>query len=258
MPSNEYLCGLQYEADPYRIECNKIALCKNIALYMESELLSQYLVLLKDFPEYKIDVNSIGVRALKNLCLEMLLIGNHEKYFQLAVDQFYKSNNLTDEYGALLPFVKYSCEGYEKLLDYFYIKNSNHEKIVDMWISLYAIQIPNAKIDIIERLKNLIKNKDIRLNNFSRINSLLQTYFYENPLSFHDPSCVGYNFWSETILILDKINPSLASQGARVLMNWRSLKISNKIHIESLLRSMLSEHKLSDNLEEVLSKMLKY
>jgi aminopeptidase N len=256
LPKNEYLYGIALEIDPFFIEHNKLDLYKSIAIYLEQELLYMYSTLTNSNAEFNIDLSSIGDRTLKNKCLEMLLLANSKKYLPLATRQFNDAQNLTDVYGALLPIVKYSCKGYGALLQDFYIKNKSNDKIVDMWISLHATQIPGPKIDVIHNLKGLIESGEFGINSPVRISNLLLTYFYENSLSFHDLGGAGYIFWSEYTLLLDKINPSLSAKIARVLMNWRNLKNSNKLQIEGLLRKMISEFPMSENLQEILSNML--
>jgi len=256
LPRNEYLYGIAIDVDPFFIEHSKLDLFKSIAINLEEELLLMYLALFKSNPEDKIDLKSIGDRALKNKCLEMLLLANKEKYLHIAVKQFNDGQNLTEVFGALQPIVKYSCKGYEELLHSFYIQNKSIDKVVDMWVSLHAIQIPGPKIDVINNIKKLIQTCEFGINNPLRLNNLLQSYFYENPISFHNPGGAGYIFWSEYTLMLDRMNPSLSAQTAKVLMNWRNFNKPNRLQIEVLLRSMISKSYISENLKEILDKML--
>lgn len=257
LPQNEYLYGMALEVDPFSIEQSKLNVYKSIAIFLEEELLSQYGKSINSNLEINSNNYSIGDRALKNKCLEMLLLVNKERYLPLAVQQYKGAENLTDAYGALHLMVKYSCVGYRKFMQDFYAKNISNEKNIDMWASLHAIQIPTPAIDVINNLKSLIEVDDFGISNPPRLSSILLSYFHENPISFHDPEGRGYLFWAESILMLDKINPSLSAQASRVLMNWKDFKNANKLKIEKLLRMMIGDPSISVNLEEILNNMLK-
>lgn len=257
LPQNEYLYGVAFEIDPFSIEQSKLHVYKSIAIFLEEELLSQYRKLIVSSLEINMNNYSIGDRALKNKCLEMLLLINKEKYSPLAVQQYNGAENLTDAYGALHLMVKYSCVGYRKFLQDFYEKNISYEKNIDMWASLHAIQIPTPEIDVINNLRSLIEVDDFGISNPQRLSGILLSYFHENPISFHDPKGLGYLFWAESILMLDKINPNLSAQASRVLMNWVDFKSANKLKIEKHLRMMISDPSISVNLEEILKNMLK-
>lgn len=256
LPQNEYLYSMSLEVDPFSIEHQKLDLYKRISINLEKEILSQYLQLINENTEFEIDFKSIGDRAFKNKCLEMLILVNSKKYLSLAISQYHEAKNLTDIYGALKPIVKFSCKGYEDLLQKFYDDNVNSEKIIDMWTSMHAIQLPGPDSDVIRKLNRLISSREFGIANPLRLSNLLLSYFYENPLSFHNPSGDGYVFWSECTLLLDKINPSLSTQIAKVLKNWRYLKNPNRLQIEGLLKAMIAENSTSENLQEILINML--
>jgi aminopeptidase N len=84
----------------------------------------------------------------------------------------------------------------------------------------------------------------------------VSTFCAGNPVGFHAPDGSGYAFWAEQVIALDALNPQVASRLARAMDRWRRYTPALQEHMKKALQQVSGQHKLSNDVREVVSKAL--
>ncbi|MGH6624696.1 MAG: aminopeptidase N C-terminal domain-containing protein, partial [Burkholderiaceae bacterium] len=66
----------------------------------------------------------------------------------------------------------------------------------------------------------------------------------------------GYAFWSEQVLTLDRINPTVAARIARSLDRWRKYTPDRQAAMRSALQDVADSAALSRDVREIVTKSL--
>ena len=94
------------------------------------------------------------------------------------------------------------------------------------------------------------------LKNPNRVRALIGAFAVGNPLRFHDRSGGGYRLLREVVQALDSINPQTAARMAAAFETWRRYDPERQRMIRSELEAIAAGPGLSNNLYEMVSKML--
>lgn len=255
MPNESSLNQELTLVDPIKLALNRMAYIKHIAQQCEQALLECYEAMDSD-GAYSLEPYEMGRRSLKGLCINMLLDLDPEKYDSLAKNQYFKANNFTDRMTAIGPLSIYSAPSADECLSHFYRQYQQESTALDGWFSIQALRIPRNMGDTIKMMEKLTLDSAFSWTNPSRAASLFASFFYGNTLGYRQVDGSGYEFWKETVLKLDAINPTFASGMARVNLNWRKLTHPHQALIEKNLREILESQSLSVNVSEIISKSL--
>ncbi len=255
MPNEPSLYQHLEVVDPIKLTLDRRKFIQCIAQHCENELVATYLAM-KSSGAYTLEPIEMGRRSLRGLCLGMLLDLNPEKYSSLAKDQYFNANNFTDRMNAIGPLSIYSAPAAQECLDHFYQHYQEEPTVLDGWFAIQAMRIPSSAGEAIANLEALMLDKAFSWTNPNRASSLLASFFYGNPLAFHQLDGSGYAFWKDIVLKLDSINPMLASGMARANLNWRKLSLNHQVLIEKNMREILKSPSLSINVREIISKSL--
>ena len=206
---------------------------------------------LQVYESLKKNTSSAGARSLKNLALFYLQFSTEQARAgeqSLAWQQFINSTNMTDQQGALRALPSpLRAQG----LELFYESWKKDPVTLNKWFSLQAHQ-PEAQT--FEVVKKLVLHPDFNVRNPNRVYALLRTYG-QNLVSFHHPLNRSYEFYSEQIGVLDKINPAVATRLASAFDIWKKLPASNQVRVKAALEALI-EKGLSKNTYEIISKNL--
>jgi aminopeptidase N len=241
--------------DPIKLSLDRRAFIHCIASHCEEQLLSLFSSLQTSGP-YSLEPLAMGRRALKNFCLGMLIDFNSEKYDSLGSEQYTNANNYTDRLFALWSLTLFSAPSAKVCLRDFYERHQEEPAVLDGWFGMQAMRIPKNNGETLQTIQELAKDPAFSWTNPNRVTSLLATFFYSNPLAFHNLDGSGYEFWKEVIVKLDALNPILASMMARANLNWRKLSNNHQILIEKNMRDLLETGSLSTHVREIISKAL--
>jgi aminopeptidase N len=85
---------------------------------------------------------------------------------------------------------------------------------------------------------------------------VIHTFCSNNPASFHQADGSGYEFWADSVLALDLINPQVAARLARAMDRWRLFVAPYQDHMKSALERVAASQILSPDTREVISKAL--
>jgi aminopeptidase N len=204
---------------------------------------------------YSPNPNQAGKRALKNLALQMIIEHQPIVGAKLAVQQFQNSDNMTDRLAALVTLVQnHSPQANDCLTDY-YQRYESDDLAIDKWFAIQASRQPHAKMDLMSKIRSLQSHPAFNMRNPNRVRSVIHAFCMNNPAGFHDVSGKGYEFWAESLLELDKINPQVAARLARAVDHWKKFSSPFKDQMRVSLESV-AKHTLSNDVSEVIHKAL--
>ena len=205
--------------------------------------------------EFSADADSIAQRALKNLALSYLTRTAEKESTQQCWSQFEGASNMTDQLAALRCLVNSSSEAATELkqqaLADFYQQWSHEPLVVDQWFAVQAsCQLPDG----LSRVKLLLEHPDFEIKNPNKVRSLIGAFCGQNHIGFHDASGSGYEFLADQVIVLDKINPQIASRLLTPLTRWKKFDASRQRLMQIQLQRIKATENLSKDVFEVVQK----
>jgi aminopeptidase N len=176
-----------------------------------------------------------------------------EEVFALCKDQFYSSNNMTDEIAAFTFLVDSESPDREKAINDFYDKWNKDQLVLDKWFSAQAMSTRDGVLDQMDALNG---HNDFDLKTPNRVRSLISVFCGLNQVSFHDKSGRGYEFLARNIKALDPLNPQIAAGLAKQLTRWKSFDKDRQKLMIVTLEDIMKQKGLSKHVYEIVSKSL--
>lgn len=198
-------------------------------------------------------IDSIGRRALKNLCLDYLLSLKTPDVIALSKSQWKQAQNMTDRMGALQPLMNIDCPERTEALSDFYRQFENEALSIDKW---FRLQAQSDLPDVIERIQTLLSHPKFDLKNPNRVRALIGSFTAQNLVHFHQMDGKGYQFLTDQILVVDKFNPMVSARLAEPLTQWRKMDEKRQLQIKQCLERLKSQKTLSKDVYEIVSKSL--
>ena len=256
LAAESYLYEQCTSVDPQKIFSDRRAFRREIAKQLQLEWAALYQQMQTPGP-FKSDAVDAGKRTLKNLALSMLLEANTAVWAPMAVNQYRIADNMTDRYAALAGLVIHGAKEATDCLNDFYERFTNDALVIDKWFGLQSSRSPVDGIDpTLSNVKKLRQHPAFKMNNPNRVRSVIHTFCSNNPASFHQADGSGYEFWVDSVLALDPINPQVAARLARALDRWRLFAAPYQDHMKSALERVAASQILSPDTREVISKAL--
>ena len=218
------------------------------------ELLESLISHHKNTP-YIFSTHDIGLRALINAGLYLLIEANHPKAFEWVEDLYIKSNNMTNRFNALNLGVKYGSFALkEKLLTDFYQNFAKDDLLIlDKW---FMVQASIPKKDTLLTVEKLCEHSDFDIKNPNQVRSLLGVFSLRNFIGFHLSDGSAYEFLAEKVLILDRLNPQIAARLVEPLLQWRRYTDEHAVLMRSALQKIALISELSSDLYEKVMKSI--
>ena len=256
LPAEAYLYEQCVSVDPQKIYSARRAFRHAIASELRIEWAALYQQMQSAEP-FSPDAASAGKRGLKNLALSMLLDADPLIWAPMAVNQYQNADNMTDRYAALAGLVIHGSKSASACLEDFYQRFADDALVIDKWFALQSSRppVPGAE-STLQEVKRLREHDAFRLNNPNRVRSVIHAFCMNNPASFHQADGSGYEFWAESVLTLDSINPQVASRLARGLDRWRHFAQPYRDLMLAALKQVAACQTLSADVKEVVSKAL--
>ncbi|MDA1011651.1 MAG: aminopeptidase N [Proteobacteria bacterium] len=251
-PAESHLAESLELVDPDLLHSARNALRLTIAPTLEAQLLDVYLKQ-SNQASYSPDARSAGQRAIKNVCLGLLVDLKKQEYVDLSLRQLETATNMTDEYAALQIIVNATRPECEEALIKFYDKWRSEPLALDKW---FAVQAASPSKNTAERVKELMTHPTFDIKNPNKVFALLRT-FSANHVHFHRSDGFGYRLISEAILELDAINPQVAARISRSFDRWQKFDKAHQSHAKSALETIINQPKLSKDTGEIISKTLR-
>lgn len=256
LPSEAYLAELTDVADVDAIHQAREAVRDDISAKLKGLLVSVY-KLCQTTDEYKPESEQIARRALKNVCLGYLMAGDSGEYVDLCVRQFEQSDNMTDTSAAVRALINCPAElavgAKEKVLTEFYNRWQDEALVIDMWFSMQAAcSLPGT----VNKVNELLQHEAFTLKNPNRVRSVVSAFGGQNTVNFHAIDGSGYEFLSDRVIELNKINPQLAARVLAPLTRWRKFDDTRQSLMKAQLQRIIDEPELSPDVFEIVSKSL--
>jgi aminopeptidase N len=256
LPLESYLYEQCTSVDPQKIFAARRAFRREIAKQLQLEWAALYQQMQTPGP-FKSNAVDAGKRALKNLALSMLLEANAAVWAPMAVNQYRTADNMTDRYAALSGLVTNGAKEAKDCLTDFYERFANDALVIDKWFELQSSRPPvDGRDSTLSDVKKLREHPAFKMNNPNRVRSMLHTFCSNNPASFHQADGSGYEFWADSVLALDPINPQVAARLARALDRWRLFANPYQDHMKAALERVAACQTLSPDVREVIGKAL--
>ena len=257
LPAETYLYEQCSSVDPQQIFTARRAFRREIAKQLQLEWAALYQQMQTPGP-FKPDAVSAGKRALKNLALSMLLEADGAIWTPMAVNQYRVADNMTDRYAALAAMVIHGSKAADECLTDFYGRYVNDALVIDKWFALQSARPPVDGLETtLSDVKRLREHPAFKLNNPNRVRSVIHAFCSNNPASFHQADGSGYEFWADSILALDPINPQIAARLARALDRWRLFAQPYQNQMKVALERVSVSETLSPDVREVVGKALR-
>src|SRR5688572_15334889 len=137
MPAETFLAEQMDIVDPDALHASRNALRRAIAGRFKSELLEIYRRL-ESKGAYSPDAASSGKRALRNLALSYLMELETTDLVALCYEQYGQTDNMTDQFAALVALANSNAPQRQIALDSFYTRWKDEPLVVDKWLAVQA------------------------------------------------------------------------------------------------------------------------
>jgi len=251
LPEESYLAGQMDVIDVEAIHQASEFVKKALAEQLQEHF--RYLYQQNHRDERHNSADAIGRRRIKNMCLSYLSVLQSDGSDQLAQQQFEEAANMTDQMAALSVIVNSRHPAKEDCLKKFYQQWQDESLVIDKW---FAIQAGSSRPDAFEKVQALMSHPAFDLKNPNRVRALIGTFSQANPLHFHAKDGSGYAFLANQVVLLNKLNPQVASRLVTALTQWRRYDESRQQLMKTQLQRIMNSDDVSRDVFEVTSKSL--
>jgi aminopeptidase N len=255
IPSEDNLYTVITEIDPEVIFTARRSLQQTIGNKLAADLLIIYNDLNSKLSqkEYSLSQTDIAARRLKNLCLQYLAIANKKLGDELAEKQLKNSDNITDRFIALIILANTENKIlYKNTFENFYNQWKHEDLVIDKW---FVAQALSERADVASVVKQLLNHPAFDIKTPNRIYSLVRA-FSTNHNKFHALDGSGYILFTDFILEVDKINPSIAARLVKIFENYRKFEPKRRAMMIETLQKIQKQLGLSENTREIVDKIL--
>jgi len=252
LPSENYLAAQQQPADVDAIHTARNFLRRALAAKLKDQFLAIYQALNTN-EAYQFNATDMAKRSLKNSCLSYLMATDDLMQTQRCLKQMKQSDNMTDTIAGLALLVEQSGPEREHALRAFYEQWQHDRQVVDKWITVQALATTS---DTLIRVKGLMKHPAFSMTNPNNVRALIGQFCRNNPVNFHAKDGSGYQFLAEQILVLDKLNPQVASRQMGAFNSWRQYDEQRQTLMKKALSNIAEQEGLSPDVYEIVTKYL--
>ena len=246
VPTEGYL-GSRIDQDysPVTIQEPRNALLNTLARELGSFCKDTYLAL---DPLMQTEFSqAMGVRALKNIMLNMLARQGNTLAFDLAEEQYINTGNMSERLGALKVLVWNDAPQAQAVLADFYDRFKDEALALDQWFMVQASH-PKATAATIEYLTS---HPDYDLGTPNRIRAV-SGGLNANPVNTWG---FGVQHFIDLAKYLDKKNPIVGARLLQALSRWYTLAEPQRTEVKNALEALTTEVS-SKNVVETLKSML--
>jgi len=262
MPTKNTLAELADVVDPVAIHKARGTVKKRLAREFAAELKERYdeLTAAMKGSEFKVDAENIGMRRLRNICLDYLCAVFETPEEQdvaagLANAHFKNASGMTDKASALSALASMNGKGAsvrDEAIETFYKDANGDSLVLNKWFTIQAMaDLP----DVLDRVRKLKEHPDFTLKNPNRCRSLVGAFATNT--AFHEESGAGYAFLREVLEDLDELNPQISSRMAGSLIQWKKYDEKRGQLMKGELQKLADMKPISDDLFEIVSRGLK-
>ena len=240
------------DVDPDAIFAARSGLRAAVGEHLAGSLFDHYRRLSESRP-YSPDAASAGRRALRNICLDLLVATRRPDAVSLAARQYQAADNMTDRMAALSTLSLCDVPERAATLDDFYARYADDPLIVDKWFTLQATIPEPATLD---RVKALTGHRAFSFANPNRVRALIHAFALANQREFNRADGAGYDFVVNTVLALDRKNPQLAAKLLAAMKSWRVLEPGRRAMAEKALQQVAAAPSRSPDVADIVQRAL--
>jgi aminopeptidase N len=209
---------------------------------LKGTLISTYEKLSTNKP-FDLSTESIGERALKNLCLKYL--ANSDSH-ELSYEQFNSANCMTDRMASFEVLIRSHNPYLDEAIERIYNEFKDDAQVIDMWFRYQSL----SPLTTPSRVNELMGHRLFSIKNPNRVRSLVGA-FTQNHLQFHCQD--GYRLFGEFILELDSINPQVAARLVGIFNLWKKYTPNYSEMQRKELEAIRATRNLSNNVFEIVN-----
>ncbi|MEA5445373.1 aminopeptidase N [Gammaproteobacteria bacterium AB-CW1] len=251
LPAETWLAEQVAVVNPVAIADARQALRRQLAEAFSSQWQSLYESLADSGP-YQVRPADILRRRLRNLALSYLAVLDDTAMQELALNQYRRADNMTDQMAALRAMVLEGHPAAETVLADFYQQWQAQPLVVDKWFSLQA---QRSDGDPVARVRELAEHPAFKLTNPNKVRALYGAFANGNRRAFHAADGSGYRLIADVVLKLDRINPAIAARLVSVFNPWRRMEAVRREAMHGEL-SRIKQADLSRDVAEIVGRAL--
>ncbi len=253
IPSENYLAAQMQPADVDAIHRAREFLKTTLAKKFKKQFSAIYQYLNEQKKAYAFNADDMAKRSLKNTCLSFLMASNDPMQTQRCLKQMKDADNMTDLLAGLSLMADQKGPEAEHALRAFYEQWQHDRQVVDKWLTVQAL---SKQSDTLLRVKGLMKHPAFSMKNPNNVRAVIGQFCRNNPINFHAKDGSGYAFLAEQIIVLDKLNPQVASRQLGAFNSWQQYDADRQAMIKKALNNIASQKGLSPDVYEVVTKYL--
>ncbi len=256
LPSEAYLTEISDVADVDAIHAARDFARQGIATALYDLLWKRYQANREVSRQtaYVAEASHFARRALQNIALSYLMLSGKPEVVAACVDQFEQADNMTERLTALAVLVNSAFEAErEKALEAFAEHFKDNPLVMDQW---FSVQAGNTQPGGLERVQHLMQHPAFTLKNPNKVRALIGAFANQNLVNFHRADGAGYRFLADQVIVLNKLNPQIASRLLAPLTRWRKYDAGRQGLMKTELERILASGELSSDVYEVVSKSL--
>ncbi len=201
--------------------------------------------------EYRINMQDIALRGMRNLCLQYLAFTD---YGNTLVHKHYTyANNMTDTLSALNAATKAQLTCRDNIMKDFEEKWQHDGLVMDKWFNLQATR-PDENVLLL--VQQLMEHPSFNFNNPNRLRALVSSFVNQNVRSFHANDGSGYRFLTDILIRLNESNPQVAARLIEPLIRFARYDSQRQTLMKRALERLNEVENLSKDLFEKIEKAL--
>ncbi|MCB1735494.1 MAG: aminopeptidase N [Gammaproteobacteria bacterium] len=253
LPSESYLIELAQPAQVDAIHQVREFLCDSLAARLEQQFQQVYNAN-QESGDFSVEAEAVARRSLKNLALGYLMRTGKPSAIEACQRQFREASNMTDQHAGLR-FLVHSSHTDARLrteaLQQFYQQWSHEPLVMDQW---FTIQATSPAADNLATVEALLSHEKFNIRNPNKVRSVIGAFCGANHVNFHRSDGSGYRFLADQVLILDKLNPQIASRLLTPLTRWKKFDSARQEQMKEQLQRIKARSDLSRDVFEVVEK----
>ncbi|MDP1784853.1 MAG: aminopeptidase N [Sulfuricurvum sp.] len=251
LPTLSMMMQFQEVIDVQKIHCAlenlKRTLANRFAKSIEKQIHELY-----EPGNSSIDALSMGKRALKNRLLSLWMSLEEERCASLCKRYYDESLSMTDRLAMLDLLENHAPHLAAEAFAHFYEEHNSNTLVMNKYFALLA---SSQRDRTLQRVIALQEDKvfDEKVPNLVRA---LFGSFARNAVAFHEVSGSGYDFIADKIIEIDLLNPQIASGLVGAFKSYDKLSPLQKRKMGCALERVKNHPNLSNNVNEIVSKIL--
>ena len=256
LPGEAYLTQISEVADVEAIHAAREFARQQLATALHDLLWQRYQTNreISRTSAYVAEAEHFARRSLQNIALSYLMLSGKPEVLAVCLEQFENADNMTERLAALAvlvnsPFDAEKQAALTSFADFF----KDNPLVMDQWFSVQAAcALPGA----LQRVEQLMQHSAFTLKNPNKVRALIGAFAGQNLLGFHQADGSGYRFLANQVIILNALNPQIASRLLAPLTRWAKYGAARQALMKAELQRVLDSGDLSSDVYEVVSKSL--